>query len=71
MIWYTLGVLTSFSLGFILPSNEDIDALLDDKKSKIIYVYFPLGMFLLQFLGLMFFAKYDGIKYLITKNNIT
>ena len=67
IIGYTIGVVISFSLGFILPSNDDIDALIEDKKWKIIYVYFPIGMFLVQFIGLMVFAKHDGIKYLIAK----
>ena len=70
MIYYTVGVVVAFSLGFIIPSNKDEQGLLTDTRWRIIYVYFPVAMFIAQYLGLILIAKYDGIKYLITKNNI-
>lgn len=70
MIYYTVGVVLAFSLGFIIPSNGDEQGLLTDTRWRIIYVYFPVGMFIAQYLGLILIAKYDGIKYLLTKNNM-
>ena len=72
MIYYTLGVVLAFSLGFIIPQNNDKKALMADKRWRIIYVYVPLAIFFIQYLGLIFIAKYDGIKYLIrTKNDLS
>jgi len=70
MIYYTLGVVLAFSLGFIIPSNQNEQALIDDTRWRIVYVYVPVAIFLTQYLGLILIAKYDGIKYLLTKNNL-
>lgn len=70
MIYYTFGVLIAFSLGFIIPDNKDEQGLMTDSRWRIIYVYFPVGIFITQFFGLILIAKYDAIKYLLTKNNL-
>lgn len=64
MIGYTLGVLIGFALGYILPSNQDTAALLADSRWHIIYTWFPIGLYVLQVLGLLFVAKHEGVKYL-------
>jgi len=40
------------------------------EKWKVIYFYYPLGLYFLTFLGFTFFLKYDSLKYLIVKGNL-
>ena len=64
-VGYGLGTVISFSLAYILPLDTDLNGLEKDTRWKIIYAYFPVGLYLLFIIGLLVFVKEDPIKYLI------
>ena len=67
----SLGELIAYSLGYLLPSNKDVQALHDTDRWLIIYFYFPMIMYVCLLLGLLFVIKHDAIKFLINRGNIT
>ena len=64
-----MGGEIAYILGEILPSDTDIEALEKTENWRIIFLYFPLGLYVLFALLLRFFITYEPIKYNITKGN--
>lgn len=64
-VGYGFGTIFSFSLAYILPEDNDVPGLLADHKWKIIYAYFPIGIYTLMMIGLFVFVREDPIKFLI------
>lgn len=55
-IGYGFGTIFSFSLSYILPKDTDIEGLIKDERWKIIYAYFPMGLYAFMTLGLLLYV---------------
>lgn len=52
-------------LGAILPDDEDLVALEANKSWRVIYVYFPVALYVFLILSLLFIIRYDSIQFLV------
>ena len=59
------GLLAAYSIGGILPDNDDTEALEKTELWRIIYFYFPLTLFLISVVGFLTILREDSIKNLI------
>ena len=64
-----MGNEIAFSFGEILPDDKDHPALEKTENWRIIFFYFPGGLYAIFGLFLMFFITYEPIKYNIAKDN--
>jgi hypothetical protein len=64
-IGYGFGTIFSFSLSYMLPPDTDIAGLKADQRWKIIYAYFPIGIYSIMMIGLLTYVREEPIKYLI------
>ena len=64
-----LGSLNAYCLGYILPYNQDVQALKETDRWLIIYFWFPLILYVCMILGLVFVVRYDAIKFLINSGS--
>ena len=62
----TFGSIIAFMLGEILPDDKDTDSLRNTERWRIIYVYFPLTLYIITLSGFIFILKEDSIKFLIS-----
>lgn len=67
----TIGGLIAYSLGFILPPNNDLQGLIETNRWLIIYFWVPMTLYVCLLLGLLFVVKHDAIKFLINHGKIT
>ena len=67
---WALGTLFAYCIAEILPSDKDFEGLKNTELWRVIYCYFPASFFLLLFILLLFFVKYDSPKYLIDNDRI-
>ena len=65
----TFGSIIAFMLGEILPDDLDTDSLRNTERWRIIYVYFPVTLYILTLFGFIFILKEDSIKFLVSKEN--
>jgi MFS family permease len=59
-----------FMIGAILPPDNEKVKLAGTEKWRVIYFYFPLGLFIIAILAFTFIIKHDSIKNLITNGKI-
>ena len=62
------GSLIAFLSGELLPPNKNAAELYSDENWKIIFVYFPMGIYSIVLFSLFFVIKSEPIKFLIGKN---
>ena len=60
----SIGALSAYLIGSILPSDKDPAALFTTDKWKYIYFYFPVSLYCLTLLSFTFVIKNDSIKFL-------
>ena len=70
MVGQSIGTLVAFGWGYLLPSNKDTAALVNDEVWRISYAYFPISINLANVIGMLTLVKYDSIKYLIVSDNL-
>lgn len=64
----TVGTISAYFLGIILPDDDDFDALVATDRWLVIYAYYPISLFLLTFLAFVFIIKYDSVKFLVVQD---
>ena len=64
-----MGTLFAYFFGALIPPNDDIPALIADKNWLIIYVYFPVTLYLLILFSFLFVFTNDSVKFLIVNND--
>jgi len=47
----TIGTISAYSLGSLLPADTDTDALMATERWRVIYAYYPLSLYILVILG--------------------
>jgi len=64
-----VGIMVAYGWALYLPDDHNIHQMKTTNRWRAIWVYFPIGYYLLYILLLLFYLKYDSLKFLINKNS--